>query len=291
MYKLTFGKRIWIVKQKLRGTSTSKICLAQDVSRMTVSNLLTLYREYGWDSLKDHITGRSETVLNQNAVIIILDLRKRFGYGPCRIEQILKQRGFAISHRQIEKVLIRNGMVVANPKKQKPRKWVRYELPHPNDLWHTDWSYDPFTGKQLSVYIDDRTRLITCFGVFQNATAENSIALLRSGIAEYGKPKAVMTDHGSQYYANHPNAEQENTLFRQTLDPLGIKHCLARINRPQTNGKVERFFRTYKEEFATGSFPSLKDFMRHYNEDRPHMSLLYKTPKQVWKELKCKPLS
>ena len=288
MYKLSFEKRVWIVKQVLRGMPRVKAALSQSISDRTVRELMNKYELYGWDGLKDHKTGRSETVLNQNAIIVILDLRTHFGYGACRIEQILKQKGFAISHRQIEKVLIRKGMVVANPKKQKPRKWVRYELPHPNDLWHTDWSYDPFTGKQLSVYIDDRTRLITCFGVFQNATAENSAALLRSGIAEYGKPKAVMTDHGSQYYANHPNAEQENTLFRQVLDPLSIKHCLARINRPQTNGKVERFFRTYKEEFAAGSFKNIADFMRHYNENRPHMSLLYKTPKQVWEELKRK---
>lgn len=285
MYKLNFKKRVWIAKQVLNGVSINKVAEAQGISRISVFKIVKAQQELGWDGLKDHITGRQEIVLNQSAVIIILDLRKRFGYGACRIEQILKQKGFAISHRQIEKVLVRNGLVIANPKKQKSRKWVRYELPHPNDLWHTDWSFDPFTNKQLSVYIDDRTRLITCFGVFQNATAENSIALLRSGIAEFGKPKAVMTDHGSQYYANHPNAEQENTLFRQTLDPLGIKHCLARINRPQTNGKVERFFRTYKEEFATGSFTSLADFMRHYNENRPHMSLLYKTPKQVWEEL------
>lgn len=288
MYKLSFEKRVWIVKQVLKGMPRIKAALSQRVSDRTVRELIQKYRLYGFDGLKDHITGRSETVLNQNAVIIILDLRKQFGYGACRIEQILKQHGFAISHRQIEKVLVRNGMVEPNIKKQRPRKWVRYELPYPNDLWHTDWSFDPYTNSQLSVYIDDRTRLITSFGLFKNATAENSIALLRSGIAEYGKPKAVMTDHGSQYYANHPNAEQENTLFRQALDPLSIKHCLARINRPQTNGKVERFFRTYKEEFATGSFTSIVDFMRHYNENRPHMSLLYKTPKQVWEELKRK---
>ncbi len=119
----------------------------------------------------------------------------------------------------------------------------------PNDLWHTDWSYDPFTGKNISVYLDDRTSLITSHGIFKKASAENSLALLKSGIADYGKPKAVMTDHGSQFYANHPNAKQENTKFRATLNILSIKHYLARINRPQTNGKVERFFRTYKEEY------------------------------------------
>jgi len=288
MYKLSFEKRVWIVKQVLKGVPQLKIALAQNISDRAVREIMGKYQQYCWDGLKDHKTGRSETMLHQNTVIIILDQRKRFGYGPCRIEQILKQKGFAVSHRQIEKVLIRNNMVVPNLKKQKPRKWVRYELPNPNDLWHTDWSFDPFTGQQLGVYIDDRTRLITSFGLFKSASAENSIALLRSGIAEYGKPKAIMTDHGSQYYANHPNAEQGNTLFRQALDPLGIKHCLARVNRPQTNGKVERFFLSYKTEFITETFRSVKDYVRHYNEERPHMSLLYKTPKQVWNEFNRK---
>lgn len=285
MYKLNFKKRVWIIKQYQQGISATKIAVSQKINRRAVYQILETYKEYGWDGLKDHKTGRSETILNQSAVIVIIDLRKRFGYGACHIEQILKQRGFAISHRQIEKVLVRNGMVEPNVKKQRPRKWVRYELPNPNDLWHTDWSFDPFTNQNLSIYIDDRTRLVTSFGLFKRATAKNSIALLYSGIAGYGKPKAVMTDHGSQYYANHPDADQENTLFRSTLDILGIKHSLARINRPQTNGKVERFFRTYKEEYATGTFSSLGDYIKHYNEVRLHMSLHYKTPKEVWNDL------
>lgn len=257
---------------------------------MTVSKLVRTYQEYGWDGLKDHKTGRSEAQLNQNAEIIILDLRRRFGYGACRIEQLLREKGFAISHRQIEKLLLRNGLIEPNIKKQKPRKWVRFELPNPNDMWHTDWSYDPYTQRQLSVYLDDRTRLITSFGLFSRASAENTIALLKSGIAACGKPKCVMTDHGSMYYANHPNAIQANTEFRITLDVLGIRHYVARVNRPQTNGKVERFFLSYKTEYATGTFSSVTDYIKHYNEARPHMSLGYKTPKQVWDEM-CKSVS
>lgn len=285
MYKLNFKKRVWIVKQYQQGISATKIAVSQKINRRAVYQILETYKEYGWDGLKDHQAGRPELILSQSAVILILDLRKRFGYGAGHIEQILKRKGFAISHRQIEKILVRNGMVEPNIKKQKPRKWVRYELPNPNDLWHTDWSFDPFTNQNLAVYIDDRTRLITSFGIFKRATAENSIALLYSGIAEYGKPKAVMTDHGSQYYANHPNAQQEKTTFRSTLDILGIKHYLARVNRPQTNGKVERFFRTYKEEYAIGTFSSLGDYIKHYNEVRLHMSLHYKTPKEIWNDL------
>jgi putative transposase len=286
MYKLNFEKRVWIVKQRIKGVSPSKIALAQKVSESIVRRLVRIYKREGWDGLKDHKTGRPEAQLNKNAEIIIFDLRKRFGYGACRIEQLLKKKGFGISHRQIEKLLLRNGLVKPNIKKQKPRKWVRYELPNPNDMWHTDWTYDPFTQMQFSAYIDDRTRLITSFGLFNRATAVNTIALLKAGIASYGKPKTVMTDHGTQYYAPRSESKQENTQFRIVLDALGIKHYVARVNRPQTNGKIERFFLTYKTEYATGSFTNIKDFIKHYNEERPHMSLLYKTPKEIWDELK-----
>ena len=286
MYKLTYEKRVWIVKQYLKGISTSKIALSQRISRMTISKIMKEYNKFGFDGLKDHKTGRPETSLNPNAEIIILDLRKRFGYGALRIEYLLKSKGFGISHRQIEKLLLRNNLVEPNIKKQKSRKWVRYELPNPNDLWHTDWSYDPFSGKQLGVYIDDRTRLVTSYGIFSNANAENTILLLKAGVNSFGKPKAIMTDHGATYYANRPEAKQENTQFRICLDALGIKHYLARVNRPQTNGKIERFFLTYKTEYTTGTFNNIDEYITHYNNKRPHMSLNYKTPKEIWNELK-----
>ena len=285
MNKLTFQKRVWLVKQYNKGVPASKLALAQKIHRRCIYQIMDKYKQYGFDGLKDYKTGRPETKLNPNSEIIILDLRKCFGYGACHIEQILKKKGFSISHRQIEKLLLRNGLVKPNIKKQRLRKWVRYELPNPNDMAHTDWTYCPFTTKNLSVFIDDRTRLITSFGLFKRATAENSIALLKSAVTNYGKPKSVMTDHGAQYYANRKECQQENTQFRIALNVLGIKHYLARVNRPQTNGKVERFFLTYKTEYATGSFSCIKDFIKHYNEERLHMSLGYRTPKEVWNEL------
>jgi len=67
---------------------------------------------------------------------------------------------------------------------------------------------------------------------------------------------------------------------------LGIKHYLARVNRPQTNGKIEIFFLTYKTEYLTGTFSNINDYIKHYNNERSHMSLNYKTPKEIWNELK-----
>lgn len=286
MYKLNYKKREWIVKQYLKGVSTQYIASAQKISTRTVQKLVRIYKEDGFDGLKDHKTGRPETVLSDNAQILIIDLRKRYGYGACRIEQLLKQKGFKISHRQIEKVLLRNDLVIPNIRKQRCRKWVRYELPHPNDLWHTDWTHCPFTDKNFSVCIDDRTRLVTSFCICKSANAKNSIELVKEGILNYGKPKAIMTDHGATYYATKLDKEgQNNSQFRLYLKERGIKHILARVNRPQTNGKVERFFGTYKSEFITGTFTNVKDFINHYNNKRIHMSLGYKTPKSVWDEL------
>ncbi len=281
MYKLNEKKRIWILKQHKKGVPVSRLALAQKVHRRTIYKVIDKFDELGLDGLKDHKPGRPEVQLNPAAERIILGHRE-YGYGACHIEQILKRKGFSISHRQIEKVLIKNGLVKPNPKKQKPRKWVRYELPNPNDMWHTDWSYDPFTGGNITVFIDDRTRYITGFGLFKSQVSKNGILVLNQAILAYGTSKSIMTDHGAQYYANHPNADQKKLLWRKTLDSHGIKHVLARVNRPQTNGKVERFFRTYKEEFAVGKFSNVSEFMQHYNEVRLHMSLRYKTPKEAW---------
>ncbi len=94
----------------------------QKVKKLTKSciyQIISKFKELGWDNLKDHKTGRPETLLNENAQIIILDIRKRYNYGALNIEQILKKRGFGISHRQIAKVLIRNNCVIPNDKKAK----------------------------------------------------------------------------------------------------------------------------------------------------------------------------
>ena len=89
MYKLTFKKRVWIVKRYLNGEMTSEIAFAQRVSTRTVQNLVEEYDKFGWDGLVDHKTGRPETVLNSKTADKIIDLRKKFGYGACHIEEDL----------------------------------------------------------------------------------------------------------------------------------------------------------------------------------------------------------
>jgi len=86
--------------------------MAQKIHRSAVYQVIKKYKKDSWDGLKDHKTGRPETQLNLKAEIIIFDLRKRFAYGACRIEELLRKKGFSISNRQIEKLLLRNGILI-----------------------------------------------------------------------------------------------------------------------------------------------------------------------------------
>jgi transposase len=122
MYKLTFEKRLWIIKEYKKGVSITKLAESQKINRRTVYKIIEKHKNDDIFGLKDHKTGRSETILNKKSADLILKLRKEHKYGACHIEEILKSKGFSISHRQIEKTLIRNNQVVPNLKKQKSRK-------------------------------------------------------------------------------------------------------------------------------------------------------------------------
>ena len=85
-------------------------------------------------------------------------------------------------------------------------------------------------------------RFITGFGVFEAATTESVITVLHKAIAAHGKPASVLTDHGSQFYANRAECKKKGeSMYEKVLVTLEIKHVLDRVNHPQTNGKLERF--------------------------------------------------
>ena len=65
--------------------------------------------------------------------------------------------------------------------------------------------------------------------------------------------------------------KRKPTKFESELEAHGIDHILARVNHPQTNGKLERFFYTLETEM--GHFSLVADFVGYYNEKRLHFSL------------------
>ena len=152
-------------------------------------------------------------------------------------------------------------------------KFVKYEWPKPNMLWHTDWTTCPFTGKQLIAFIDDHSRFIVHAEYFSNATTENTILAFANATAKYGTPENILTDNGAQFTP----ARGEKGPFTQWCEEKGMKHILGRVHHPQTNGKIERWFGTYKQEYDE-RFSNLNEFIQFYNVLRIHQGINYNTP-------------
>jgi len=97
----------------------------------------------------------------------------------------------------------------------------------------------------------------------------------------------VLSDNGPEF-GKRVSSDKSKHPFERLLMELDIKHRYTRPYRPQTNGKVERFWRTIEEDvFEDTTFDSLdhiKDevlqYMVYYNQERPHQALGGIPPKQ-----------
>jgi putative transposase len=93
----------------------------------------------------------------------------------------------------------------------------------------------------LIAFMDDSSRLTTWYGVFDSPTTENTLSVLRQGFAEYGVPREILTDHGTQFVSAR-DRELAHHTFKEFLNQYGIKQIVTTVKHPQTNGKIERFF-------------------------------------------------
>lgn len=74
--------------------------------------------------------------------------------------------------------------------------------------------------------------------------------------------------------------------FEAYLAENRIKHTLCAVGRPQSYGKIKRFFQTYDKQ--RWQFESLEAFVDYYNYQRPHQSLRYdelETPTEAFVRL------
>ena len=275
---LNFKKRVWIVQQKERGELTdSEIASAQQTSRRHVQRLWIRYQDRGLDALQEQPRGRKVDAIPLAYQQEILKWRKK-QYGIHKIRGILQREGIALSKEKITKVLMQHRLHVAAPEKGKRYHYIRWERKHSNSLWQTDYCWVEKLGCWLTGWLDDHSRLLMSAAYVTEATTENSIRLFERGVRRFGLPRETLSDRGCQYWSQH--GDQTSSFFT-SLAQRGVKHIYASVKKPTTCGKMERFWRTHNDE--RWAFRSLQHFVRHYNYVRPHMSLDYKTPYEVWK--------
>ena len=101
----------------------------------------------------------------------------------------------------------------------------------------------------------------------------------------------VMTDNGAEFGSGKNSKNKLNNPFERLLIEMDMKHIYTKPYRPQTNGKIERFWKTLKEDFIEDSLFNDKEdlkkellaYIAYYNEYRAHSSLNGKTPKEMLK--------
>lgn len=155
-------------------------------------------------------------------------------------------------------------------------------------MWHTDWheiKADKLNGKQFLCYLDDCSRKIMSFGVFDSATTQNSLAVLYSAIGMHEVvPSMLNSDRGSQFIPNKFDSKgKANSVFQEALKALGIIFVPSRRRHPQTNGKLEKFHHILDTGFDE-RFETIDDFIEWYNSERVSEALDYMTPNEAYEK-------
>jgi transposase InsO family protein len=203
-------------------------------------------------------------------------------WGCQRISDMLV-RGPALpaSASTVARVLHEAGYeLVDEPTRPHPQHVQRFERARPNQLWQTDLF--TFVLKRhnrrlyLVAFMDDHSRFLVSYGLHASASTALVLEALEAGISCYGPPEEVLTDNGPQYVTWRGKSQ-----FTRRLEQRGIRQLVARPRRPQTLGKIERFWGTlWRELLQTAVFHDLAEartriglFIDYHNFQRVHRGI------------------
>jgi transposase InsO family protein len=154
------------------------------------------------------------------------------------------------------------------------------------ELWQMDVVGRIFLadGTELSAVtgIDDHSRFCVSARLVARATARPVCDALAAAMRVHGVPEAILTDNGKVFTARFGRGPGP-VLFDRICAENGVRHLLTAPYSPTTTGKVERFHKTMRAEWATPtarSFATIVDaqaaldvWVVEYNTVRPHQSV------------------
>ena len=166
---------------------------------------------------------------------------------------------------------------------QKPtRKGTGFVQPlQPHEHWHIDFSYVNLGGTfyYLCAILDGASRFIVHWEIreaMKEADAEMGLQRAREKYPQ-ARPR-IISDHGPQFVAKE---------FKEFIRLWQTSHVRTSPYYPQSNGKLERWHRTLKEQAIRPRTPLdleqaravVAEFVAHYNDVRLHSAIGYVTPK------------
>jgi transposase InsO family protein len=218
--------------------------------------------------------------LTQRAILMLKQTNPEWG---CQRISDMLLRGPALpaSPSAVARVLHEAGYELEEvPTRPHPDKVRHFERARPNQLWQTDLFTFILKRQNRRVYLvafmDDHSRFIVGYGLHASQSGALVLEVLRAALANSGTPEEILTDNGTQYVT-----WRGKSVFTKELEKRGIKQIVASPRRPQTLGKIERFWGSlWRECVESAVFVDLGDaqrrighFIDHYNFQRPHQGI------------------
>jgi putative transposase len=214
------------------------------VSRVTLDRWIRAWRAGGFDALVP--SARHAELRTPAAVLELAAALKREvpGRTAAQVAAILAEHGSGSvpSARTLQRHFARLELNT-RPDGSPPAAFGRFEADAPNERWTGDALHGPVVAGRktyLFAFIDDHSRALTGYRWGHSEDTLRLEAALRAAMASRGIPKVVYLDNGS--------AMVSKQLLR-ALAVLGIVLTHSKPGQPEGRGKVERFFRTVREQF------------------------------------------
>ncbi len=186
----------------------------------------------------------------------------------------------AVSPASVYRVLKAEGLL-ANRWNKPSRKGTGFVQPlAPHDHWHIDFSYVNVGGTfyYLCSVLDGCSRSIVHWEIREAMKEADAELVLQRAREKFPQARPqIISDNGPQFVAKD---------FKEYLRQWQTRHVLTSPYYPQSNGKLERYHRTLKEQAIRPKTPLtledarrvVREFVEHYNTVRLHSALGYVTP-------------
>jgi len=266
-----------------------------DIRRSTFYNWLKRYHENGIDGLEDkkpapEVVWNKIPQAHQDAIVeAALD---KPALSPREIAvTYTDQEAYFVSESSVYRLLKAQDLITspayilmqASDKFHHPSKRV-------NELWQTDFTYFKIIGwgwYYLSTVLDDYSRFIVAWRLCTSMTAGDVSETLDDALyftdldqVKVSHKPRLLSDNGPCYLSGELSAYLENN---------GMTHTRGKPYHPQTQGKIERWHRSMKNQILLNNYylpgeleEHIQRFVNYYNHERYHESLDNLTPADVF---------
>ena len=213
--------------------------------------------------------------------------------GARRLTEMLKRNGFEVGRRHVSTLMRLMGIeaiyrkrrtsIPATGHKIYPYLLGNVTIERPNQAWATDITYLPMAQgfAYLVAVLDLYSRKVLAFRVSNAMSSDFCIEAVDEALARFGTPEIFNTDQGSQF---------TDEQFIKPLEEKGVRVSMDGKGRWIDNVFVERLWRSVKyEDLYLHAYETPREvraalirYFSFYNAARPHQSLDYRTPDELY---------